>query len=253
MRAPYEKLRPRVLAVGSGKGGVGKSTTSVNLAIIAAKMGRRVGIIDLDPLSNIATILDVRGTDLARVRERLDRGETSLEEQTIKLFRNVDLLFPRPKLARGESTRLRATLFEQSAAELLKRYDLLICDMPAGIGRDENLAFLPFVGALIVVTNPEPTSHVSAGGYIRVALEIRPDLPILFWHNRHREILPGGFHPTDVIGNYNRYVDDELRIDGAASNRIAHIAIIPDDPSLNLLQQTLSFEAHVLGKLLDAT
>ncbi len=253
MRAPYEKLRPRVLAVGSGKGGVGKSTTSVNLAIIAAKMGRRVGIIDLDPLSNIATILDVRGTDLARVRERLDRGETSLEEQTIKLFHNIDLLFPRPKLARGESSRVRATLFERSAAELMKRYDLLVCDMPAGIGRDENLAFLPFVGALIVVTNPEPTSHVSAGGYIRVALEIRPDLPILFWHNRHREVLPGGFHPTDVIGNYNRYVDDELRIDGAAADRIAHVAVIPDDPSLNLLQQTLSFEAHVLGKLLDAT
>ncbi|MFW6261917.1 MAG: hypothetical protein ACOC6J_10090, partial [Spirochaetota bacterium] len=128
----------------------------------------------------------------------------------------------------------------------------MICDMPAGIGRDENLAFLPYVGLLIVVTNPEPTSHVSAGGYIRVALEIRPDLPVAFWHNRYREILPGGFHPTDVIGNYNRYVDDELRIIPESAARFAHAAIIPDDPSLNLLQQTLSFEAHVLRKVLDA-
>ncbi|MFW5783777.1 MAG: MinD/ParA family ATP-binding protein [Spirochaetota bacterium] len=253
MASATERLRSRVLAVGSGKGGVGKSTTSVNLAIIAAKTGRRVGLVDLDPLSNMATILDVRDDDLVRVRERIERGERSLDEATIKLFPNMDLLFPRPKLGRGESARLRAALFNDNASALLDRYDLVICDMPAGIGRDENLAFLPFVGALIVVTNPEPTSHVSAGGYIRVALEIRPDLPILFWHNRHREIVPGGFHPTDVIGNYNRYVDDEMRINGEAANRVTHAAVIPDDPSLNLLQQTLSFEAHVLGKLLDAT
>lgn len=253
MESATDLLRPRVLAVGSGKGGVGKSTTSVNLAIIAARSGRRVGMIDLDPLSNLATILDVRESDLTRVSERAARGERSLVDQTIELYPNIDLLFPRPKLGRGESARLRATLFHESAADLAARYDLLICDMPAGIGREENLAFLPFVGLLLIVTNPEPTSHVSAGGYVRVALEIRPDLPILFWHNRHREVIAGGFHPTDVIGNYNRYVDDELRIGAEATRRIRHVATVPDDPSLNLLQQTLSVEAHILGKLLDAT
>lgn len=252
MDTMIERVRRRVVAVGSGKGGVGKSTTSVNLAIIAAKTGRRVGLIDLDPLSNIATILDVDEQSLSSVREVGSGGDT-LNDQTIRLYRNIDLLFPRPKLSRGESAKMRAELFERSAGELNERYDLLICDMPAGIGRDENLAFLPFVGTLLVVTNPEPTSHVSAGGYIRVALEIRPDLRILFWHNRHREILPGGFHPTDVIGNYNRYVDDELRIGDDAARRISHAAIVPDDPSLSLLQQTLSFEAHVLGKILDST
>ncbi len=252
MATATQSLQARVLAVGSGKGGVGKSTTTVNLAIVAAKSGRRVGIVDLDPLSNVATILDVPTRDLVRVAERVTRDTSSLADQTVPLFRNVDLLFPRPKLERGESARLRAALFERNRSDLLARYDLVICDMPAGIGRDENLAFLPFVGALIIVTNPEPTSHVSAGGYVRVAREIRPDLPVLFWHNRHRETMPGGFNPVDVIGNYNRYVDDELRIDPRAA-AVSHVAIIPDDPSLNLLQQTLAFEGHVLGKLLDAT
>ena len=253
MSTGTERLRSRVLAVGSGKGGVGKSTTSVNLAVVAAKSGRRVGIIDLDPLSNIATILDVNEADLARVGERVARRDCPLADQSISLFRNVDLLFPRPKLARDESARVRAALFVHNRAELVDRYDLLICDLPAGIGRDEHLAFLPFVGTLIVVINPEPTSHVSAGGYIRVAHEIRPDLPILLWHNRHRPSHSGGFHPTDVIGNYNRHVDDDLRIDERTASRVEHVAIIPDDPALNLLQQTLAFEAHVLGKLLDAS
>lgn len=244
-------LRPRVLAIGSGKGGVGKSTTSVNLAIVAARTGRRVGILDLDPLSNVATILDIPAGRLGNAAQSLS-GAATLDRVTVNVTKNLDLLFPAPKLGRDESARLRSDLFGRFAVDLEQRYDLLICDMPAGISREENLAFLPYVGALVIVTNPEPTSHVSAGGYIRVALEIRPDLPILFWHNRHREILPGGFHPTDVIGNYNKHVDEDLRISEAVLARVRHAAVVPDDPSLNLLEQTLSVEAHILAKLQDA-
>ncbi|MFP4378579.1 MAG: MinD/ParA family protein, partial [Spirochaetales bacterium] len=218
-----------------------------------ARMGRRVGLIDLDPLSNLATILDVEQRRLDLLAERIERDEGTLKEQTLHLFHNVDLLFPRPKLDPDESTRVRARLFESAAEELLSTYDLLLLDMPAGIGRRENLSFLPFVGVLLVVTNPEPTSHVSAGGYVRVALEVRPDLPILFWHNRHREMASAGFHPTDVVGNYNRYVDEELRIPESNAALIKSLALVPDDPSLNLLQQTNSVEAHVIGKLIDAT
>ncbi len=246
-----ERIRRRTIAVGSGKGGVGKSTTAVNLAIVAAKSGRRVGLIDLDPLSNIATILDVSQQRLDRVGDRVAKRSGGLDSYTLPLFPRMDLLFPHPKLSRGESSKLRSRLFRDSVGDLTSSYDVLICDMPAGIGREENLAFLPYVGVLLVVTNPEPTSHVSAGGYIRVALEIRPDLTILFWHNRYAEVLPGKFRPTEVVANYNRYVDEELRISEEAAKRIRHVATVPDDPSLNLLQSSLSAEIQVLGKLLD--
>ena len=243
----------RTVAVGSGKGGVGKSTTAVNLAIVSAKSGRRVGLIDLDPLSNITTILDVEQSRLDHVADRVGSGSGSLSSFTLPLFPRVDLLFPHPKLDRRESARVRSQLFGRSIDELARSYDLLICDMPAGTGHEENLAFLPYMGILLVVTNPEPTSHVSAGGYIRVALEIQPDLKVVFWHNRFREVLPGGFKPTEVIANYNRYVDGELRITDEQASRIAHIARVPDDPSLNLLRQSFSAEIQVLGKLLDVT
>ncbi len=246
-----QRIRRRTIAVGSGKGGVGKSTTAVNLAIVAAKSGRRVGLIDLDPLSNIATILDVSQERLDRVGDRVAQGSGRLDSYTLPLFPKIDLLFPHPKLSRGESSKVRSRLFKDSIHQLSSSYDVLICDMPAGIGREENLAFLPYVGVLLIVTNPEPTSHVSAGGYIRVALEIRPDLMILLWHNRFAEVLPGRFRPTEVIANYNQYVDEELKINEEVKERIKSIATVPDDPSLNLLQSSLSAEIQVLGKLLD--
>ncbi len=248
-----ELLRSRVVAVGSGNGGVGKSTTAVNLAIVAAKQKKRVALVDLDPLSNMATILDVRADRVERVAERVARGDGRLSAWTVPLFPRIDLLFPRPKLEAGESARLRSALFRRSAAELIDKYDLIVCDMPAGIGHEENLAFLPYVGLLLVVTNPEPTSHVSAGGYVRVALEIQDDLRILFWHNRFKQVLPGGFGPTAVVDNYNRYVDDDLRIPEEAKARIGTVARVPEDPSLDLLRQSLSSEVQVLGKLLDTT
>lgn len=245
-------LRRRTIAIGSGKGGVGKSTTAVNIAIIAAKSGRRVGLIDLDPLSNLATILDLSSDALTSVRQRVAARRGKLADHTIRVFEGLDLLFPHPKLDRGESTRLLSAMYRHHAKSLADEYDLIILDMPAGIGHDENLAFLPHVNSLVIVTNPEPTSHVSAGGYIRVALEIVPDLDLVLWHNKYHEATAAGFDPKDVVGNYNRYVEGDLRIPAAQERRIAEVAVVPHDPSLDLLQQSLSVEVHVLAKLLES-
>ncbi len=251
-----QQLRRRTIAVGSGKGGVGKSTTAVNLAIIAAKLGKRVGLIDLDPLSNLATILDVPSATLESARGAVISASTSvtgsLDDATVELFPRIDLLFPRPKLAGGDSARLMGLLFRRMTGQLLNRYDLLLLDMPAGIGHDENLAFLPYVGRLLIVTNPEPTSHVSAGGYVRVALEVAPELTVSFWHNKYRETSEGDFDATNVIGNYNRLVDEDLRVSAEQLNRISTVATVPDDRSLDLLQQSMSVEVHMLAKLLEA-
>ncbi|MEE8441066.1 MAG: AAA family ATPase, partial [Spirochaetia bacterium] len=131
-----DQLRRRTIAVGSGQGGVGKSPTAVNLALIAAKLGKRVGLIDLDPLSNLATILDVSSAALETGRAGVTATDGSLDDATVELFPRIDLLFPRPKLTRGDSARLMGMLFRRMIGQLLNRYDLLLLDMPAGIGHD---------------------------------------------------------------------------------------------------------------------
>jgi hypothetical protein len=58
-KALVKILSKKTIAVSSGKGGVGKTTTAVNLAVYYAKKKYRIGLIDLDPLSDIATLLDL--------------------------------------------------------------------------------------------------------------------------------------------------------------------------------------------------
>ncbi len=64
--------RRNPIAVSSGKGGVGKTITACNLAIYYARKGLRVGLVDLDPLSDVASLLDIYESEQA-VRERATR------------------------------------------------------------------------------------------------------------------------------------------------------------------------------------
>ena len=244
-------LKAKSFAVGSGKGGVGKSTTALNLAVYYAKLGIKTALCDLDPLSNIATILDLSDEKLSAIQEEIKDGPSVPGDYTLPVFVNLDLLFPRPKLKRGESAKLLSKLFASFAEELNSRYDILVYDLPAGIGQEENLAFLPFTDNLLIITNAEPTSHVSAGGYIKAAQEVAPDIRVFFWHNKYSLIQDSGFNPRQVIENYNRYVQEDLRLDPRSLACVKDIAFIPHEPSLDLLQSSLSLEGSIRVKLLE--
>ncbi len=227
-----ERLRRKSLAICSGKGGVGKTTTAANLALYYARKGLRVGLIDLDPLSDIATLLD-----LQEPGEALQAPASSgLDRFTLAILPGLDLLFPAPKLSRAESRSLLDRVYRQHPDELDRRYDLLIFDLPAGSDAEENLAFLPFMRQLILVTNPEPTAHVSAGAYVRRALEEVPQASFRVWHNRYSGNAGDGFDPADLAGNYNRNVPEELRLTAREKERLEDFCFVPEDPSLNLLK-----------------
>jgi MinD-like ATPase involved in chromosome partitioning or flagellar assembly len=240
-------LRRRSLAVGSGKGGVGKSTTALNVALLLARQGIRTGLVDLDPLSNVAVILDIPEDRLKPVlSDPEERG--SFDRFVMHYSDGLDVVFP---LAGGreEGSQRKLRLFRRFATELTERYDALILDLPAGISADENLGFLPYVGALLLVTNAEPTSHVSAGGYLRSVFEIRSGMPVLMWHNRYRPAGDSGFDPRAVVANYNRYVDDELKVTPEEEKQIRNVAFVPPDPALNLLQTQLDPTVSLYSKL----
>ena len=135
-------LRKLTIAVGSGKGGVGKSTTALNVALSLAKRQYRVGLVDLDPLSNVATILEVPESKIASLPEEPEKG-AEFDEYRLNLLPRMDLVFP--KAATRDAARLtqKQRLFHHFAGDLRKAYDLLVFDMPAGISNDAHLPFLP--------------------------------------------------------------------------------------------------------------
>ena len=235
--------REKIIAIGSGKGGVGKSTTAVNLSIHYAKKGLRVALIDLDPLSDIETILD-----LAEPESALDAVE-SVRPPIRPVFHNLDLVFA--DFGQRERDHLSDRLSAGFLQKLDKTYDVLILDLPAGGRKEDNLVFLPYISRLVVVTNAEPTAHVSAGGYIREVLRWHGELKIFLWHNKYSADLDRNFVPDDVIGNYNRNVGRELRIPEDERARIENLAYIPQDPSLDLLQSNPSIVLNVLRNMVD--
>ena len=126
------KVRPplRVIAVTSGKGGVGKTHVSANLAVLAAKAGRRVLLIDadalgggLDILLGIEDVPGVRWPELADTRGRL--GAQSLE-QALPSYRGLSVL------SWGRSGPISVSA-ESTAAVLdaaIRGFDLVIIDVP---------------------------------------------------------------------------------------------------------------------------
>jgi flagellar biosynthesis protein FlhG len=239
----------RSIAVSSGKGGVGKTITACNLAIYYARKGLRVGLVDLDPLSDVASLLDIYESEQA-LRE-IPRGQTGTEASTlgrsvIPVFSGLDILFPYQKTTAGEARSMMEDIYLTHLQEIEGRYDLLIFDMPAGLSQEDNLAYLPFMKRLLLVTNPEPTAHASAGAYAKEVQRLFPGTAIQVWHNRFSRQVKDGFHPSDIAGNYNRFVDPSERLTREESAMLSDLAYVPEDPALDLLQGEPSPVTHVL-------
>src|ERR1700753_2916279 len=139
-----------IVAVGSGKGGVGKTTVAVNLAVSLAKMGHRVGLIDADIYGpNVPTMMGMS-------RQPNIIGENRIEPLTAHgvKFISVGLISPgdKPMVMRGPMLHqiIRQFLQQVEWGEL----DFLIVDLPPGTG-DVVISLVqtvPLTGAVVVST-----------------------------------------------------------------------------------------------------
>jgi septum site-determining protein MinD len=146
----------KVVVVTSGKGGVGKTTTTAALGAALAQTGDKVVVVDFD--------VGLRNLDLVMGAERrvvfdlinVARGEANLSQALIR-DRRVDSLY----LLAASQTRDKDALSEEGVAavilQLRDRFDWIICDSPAGIERGATLA-MRFADLAIVVANPEVSS-----------------------------------------------------------------------------------------------
>jgi septum site-determining protein MinD len=146
----------KIIVVTSGKGGVGKTTTSASFAVGLASRGYKTAVIDFD--------IGLRNLDLIMGCERrvvydfvnVIRGEANLNQAMIRDKHTKDL-FILPASQTRDKDALTQEGVEMVLDELGKTFDYIVCDSPAGIERGAQLAMY-FADSAIVVTNPEVSS-----------------------------------------------------------------------------------------------
>jgi septum site-determining protein MinD len=145
-----------VIVVTSGKGGVGKTTSSAAFATGLAQRGKKTVVIDFDVgLRNLDLIMGVERRVVFDIINVI-QGEARLSQALIR-DKRVETLSILP----ASQTKDKDTLTKEGVAkiieELSKEFDYILCDSPAGIEKGALLA-LYFADQAIVVTNPEVSS-----------------------------------------------------------------------------------------------
>lgn len=212
---------PRVIAVTSGKGGVGKSNITVNLAMALSDLGQRVVIFDADlGLANIEVLLGLKPR--YTLYDFLYNGKT-ITEIISPGPQNVSLISGGAgfmELANLDAESLQSL---QDAMQVLEsNVDIVLVDTGAGLNKNV-LAFVAAAHELIVVVTPEPTSITDAYGLIKVVAN----------YNVHQEI--------NIIVNrvLNKQEADSTisKLQITATHFLPHITInplgsVPDDKAV---------------------
>jgi septum site-determining protein MinD len=146
----------KVLVVTSGKGGVGKTTSTAAIGAALAQAGKKTVVIDFDiGLRNLDLVM---GTERRVVFDLINvvQGVAKLPQALIR-DKRLEKLWLLP----ASQTRDKEALTEEGVgrviADLRTSYDWIVCDSPAGIERGAMLA-MRFADAAIIVTNPEVSS-----------------------------------------------------------------------------------------------
>ncbi|MBZ5610740.1 MAG: Mrp/NBP35 family ATP-binding protein [Acidobacteriia bacterium] len=162
-----------LIAIGSGKGGVGKTTVSVNLAIALARLGYKVGLLDADVYGpNVPLMMGVRETPHA-IGERIQ----PIEKNGVRIM-SMGFLNPGDKPLVWRGPMLHSVIQQFLRGVDWGELDYLLIDLPPGTG-DVQLTLIqtaPLTGA-VVVTTPSDVSLEDARKAIHMFLQVR--VPIL--------------------------------------------------------------------------
>ncbi len=220
------KIQTRTLSVTSGKGGVGKTTMTVNLAFTLAEMGKKVLILDGDiGLANVDIFLGVRPQ---KTLEDFFNGDESLQDIIYKVNKNIHLIPSSSGLTdlRSVDVYKRKMLMDE-VSMLNNTYDYLIVDTASGI--DENVQSLnSTVQDVVVVITPEPASMADAYALIKLL-------------NQNRKVQRFSIVANKVLSE-KEAKDIYTRIDKVSGRflniSLSYLGYVPLDPKLRQTTDT---------------
>ena len=176
--SPLSRIR-NIIAIGSGKGGVGKSTTAVNLALALAADGARVGVLDADVYGpSIPTMLGLSGRPDSPDGKSIEPMRAhGIEAMSIGLLVEQDtpMIWRGPMATSALTQLLNETLWGGDSGQGL---DYLIIDLPPGTG-DIQLTLaqkIPVAGA-VIVTTPQDVATLDAKKALKMFEKV--EVPVL--------------------------------------------------------------------------
>lgn len=200
---------PRISAFLNQKGGVGKTTSTVNIGAAIASLGRRTLLIDLDPQSHLSLHLGVDGSTVGRTAyEALVEEDAQLRDSIVQVRDNLWLLPSTTDLA-GAETELAAhpdrnRILRERFAQVSDEYDYVLIDCPPSLG----LLTLNALAASDAVLIPLQTEFYAMEGLAQLLSTIE-----LVQRNLNPKLSVDGIVLTmfDSRANISHQVSDEVR------------------------------------------
>ncbi|PYX04319.1 MAG: ATP-binding protein [Acidobacteria bacterium] len=210
-----------IIAVGSGKGGVGKTTLAVNLAIVLAKLGHKVGLLDADVYGpNVPLMLGISGQPKIGGDNRI----TPLEVHGLKVI-SVGFLNPGDKPLIWRGPMLHSIIRQFLGSVEWGQLDYLVVDLPPGTG-DVSLSLIqtvPLTGA-IVVSTPSDVSLQDARKAIEMFRQMKVDV-VGMVENMSYFVCPHCHQQTDI---FSRGGVEKT----AAQFEVAYLGAVQLDPDI---------------------
>ena len=206
------KQTARVLAVTSGKGGVGKTSTSVNLAIALAARGQEVVLLDADlGLANVEVLMGL--TSIYNI-EHVIEGERTLSEILVQGPGGIKVVPGSSGFAQVAdlSTIGRERILEGMRA-LEREVDFIIIDTMAGIGKNA-VSFTTAADEVILVTTPEPSAIVDAYAMLKTIYANREDAVLRLMVNMVASEAQGKAVAGKLANVSQQYLDRNLSVLG---------------------------------------
>lgn len=223
---PAEAVSAKVLAITSGKGGVGKTFVAANLAAALSRRGQRVLVLDADlGLANLDVVLNLHPKVTLH---DVFTGKATVDEAIVKAPGGFSVLLAGSGMV--EYSRLTPEVrdeFVRVLRSLLPRFDVVLLDTGAGIS-DVVLFAVSLAGEVLLVATPEPTSLTDAYAAIKV-------LSMQQKRRQVRMIINQTVRPGDgraITGQLQQVLDRFVSTDTGRPVRLIHLGDIPADPSV---------------------
>ncbi len=211
VRPPTMQAMPgvkHIVLVGSGKGGVGKSTVATNLAVALTQDGAKVGLLDSDVYG--PSIAHMMGSTEERMFANEDKKMMPLEKHGLKFISMANLVAP------GQATVWRGPMLHSFVQQTLKdaawgELDYLIVDLPPGTG-DIQLSISQTVTATgaVIVSTPQDVALIDAARAIDMFK--KANIPVLgMVENMSYFIAPDTGKRYDIFGNGGAKAEAETR------------------------------------------